>query len=753
MTTRIGNPRGALRRPWLAPAGVGLPAVLLVAYLLHGFYSGLQVQRAARERDELAHTTALGTSLDHFLSGLQAEVSELADRREVSAWFENAALGLTLEYGLRINLLDLEMEFDRRLARRLPGGEPVFARLVLVDADGRVVLDSRAPRRDPGALLDDSWTAPAPGDSTARAAAASYLEDADSIVLASECRVLGRHEGWLLAFVPATTLLAQLQGGWRPTDAKLWLAWEQRSLGPDPAAVRDDGHAPPPPGATALITGDGRGERPRLLSSSRAAHYPLVVTRASVVEGPLAGDPRAFLWGLVALAGVLMGLSGLAWRGQLRSQALAARLEAEAAHALDLVARQQELEREIERRREAECDLVQARDAAEAANRAKSQFLANMSHEIRTPLNGVMGMTELVLEGELQPEQREQLEIALESSRSLLAVINDVLDVSAIEAGEMRLEAIEFEPHAELESIRRAFVATVAARGLRLDWEVDEALAPRLVGDPGRLRQVLVNLLGNALKFTAAGAVGLRACVVYATDRRQRVEFTVHDTGIGIPAGKREVIFEAFQQADASHTRRYGGTGLGLHICRRLAAMMNGRIRLESEEGSGSRFTLTLELPVVGAAAVPMTKPGRRALPPAPTTAPMRLLVAEDNPVNQELIISLLRKWGHDVTLTEDGEQALNALHTDCFDLALLDLQMPVLDGIDVAHRWREHEAAGGAPRWPLVALTARAMPEDQEACRQAGIDVHVSKPLNSRELRATLEQLAPARRAVTAPR
>ncbi|MBK8167890.1 MAG: response regulator [bacterium] len=742
MTSRAGSPVGTRRRPWLAAAGVGLPAVLLVAYLLHGFYTGLQAQRAALARDELAHTAALATSLDHFLAGLEAEVSELADRREVSAWFENAALGLSLEYGLRINLLDLEMEFDRRLARQLPDGQPIIARLVLLDADGMVVIDSRELRRDPGAPFREAWTAPSPGDSTARASVASHLPGTDSIVLASECRVLGRHEGWLLAFVPTTTLLAHLHGGWRPTDAQLWLAWEGRALASDTATRSGGGSELPSPGTTRLARGPESGERPRLLSSAQAAHYPLVVTRASVVGGALAGNPRLFLWGLAALACVLMGLSGLVWQGQIRSQALGARLDAEAAYAQDLVARQEELEREIERRREAEHDLIQARDAAEAASRAKSQFLANMSHEIRTPLNGMMGMTELALDSELQPTQREQLEIALESGRSLLTVINDILDVSAIEAGELHLEEIEFEPRAELENIRRSFAGTAAARGLQLTWEVDEVLAPRLVGDPARLRQVLVNLLGNAVKFTTSGTVGLCARVIYANERRQRVEFAVHDTGIGIAPEKREVIFDAFQQADSSHTRRYGGTGLGLHICRNLAAMMHGQVQMESEEGRGSRFTFTIDLGIAGASKAPASE--RRVQTLAASRPPLRLLVAEDNPVNQKLVVSLLRKWGHTVTLTEDGGQALSALYAESFDLALLDLQMPVLDGIDVARRWREHEATAGGARLPLVALTARVMPEDEELCRQAGIDAHVPKPLSSRALRETIDNLAP---------
>jgi CheY-like chemotaxis protein/anti-sigma regulatory factor (Ser/Thr protein kinase) len=268
-----------------------------------------------------------------------------------------------------------------------------------------------------------------------------------------------------------------------------------------------------------------------------------------------------------------------------------------------------------------------------------------------------------------------------------------------------------------------------------------------LRGDAARLRQVLVNLLGNALKFTEQGSVGLSVRVDYATERRQRLVFRVHDTGIGIAPDKQEIIFGAFQQADGSHTRRYGGTGLGLHISRRLVAMMGGDLQLEQREGPGSVFTFTLTLPVASRSSEPAPDAG--AVPPAPASEPLHVLVAEDNPVNQKLVVSLLEKWGHKVTLTADGEEALAALHAGTFDAVLLDLQMPKLDGIDVARTWRAHEAATGRPRLPLVALTARVLPEDQTLCLDVGMDAHLPKPLNSRALRATLECLVPARGGV----
>jgi signal transduction histidine kinase len=718
------------RRPWLAAVGVGLPAVLLVGYLIHGFYAGRQAQFHALERDELAHTQALGVSLDHFLSGLQVEVAEMADSRVVSAWFENAALGLSLEYGLRINLLDLEMEFDKRLGRRLPDGQPILARMVLLDAGGRVILDSRDTRRDPGAAFTEDWTRPALPDTGALPVQAGYLPAADQVVLAAECRVLDRHEGWLLSFVPAAALRAQVLGESRSTASRLCLAWDGRPLGEaaEPAA--------PPPGAVRWAA----GRHPRLLSSARTAHFPLTVTRAGSVEGALATDPRVFLWSLASLAVVLLGLSGMVWRVQMRAQSLSARLDIEAEHARDLAARQLELEGEIEHRLQVESDLVQARDAAEAASRAKSQFLANMSHEIRTPLNGVLGMTELVLGTQLDEEQHEHLEIALESGRSLLTVINDILDVSTLEAGAMRLDPAAFDLRAELANIRRAFLASAHSRELDLAWDVDPSLAPSLYADRSRLRQVLVNLLGNAVKFTEHGTVGLTVRAATANGARQAVEFRVHDTGIGIAADKQELVFEAFQQVDGSFTRCYGGTGLGLHISRRLVAIMGGELALESREGAGSCFRFTLELPVVASDAASAIA---HEAPPV-GGPPRRLLVAEDNPVNQKLVVSLLRKWGHEVTLSADGEEALAALNAGDFDAALVDLQMPKRNGLEVAQFWRDHERAAGRARLPMIALTAHVLAEDVESCLAAGFDAHVPKPLNSRVLYETLEKVAP---------
>jgi len=381
--------------------------------------------------------------------------------------------------------------------------------------------------------------------------------------------------------------------------------------------------------------------------------------------------------------------------------------------------------------------LKSARRRAEAANAAKSIFLATMSHEIRTPMNGVLGMAQVMRQGELTPLQRERLDVIRQSGETLLAILNDVLDLSKIEAGKLELELVEFNLGALLCAVEAGYASLAEQKGIRLRLEMGPAVEGRYLGDPTRVRQILFNLVSNALKFTERGEI-----CISARRRHDQLELAVTDTGIGISPENRSKLFQKFDQLDSSTTRRFGGTGLGLAISRELAQLMGGDIEVETEPGRGSCFTLVAPLPWLGAADV--AKPIEPAAPAHLTTAAspaLRVLAADDNQVNLLVLRALLEQVGVQPTVVGSGREALEAWSAGEWDVVLMDVQMPEMDGVTATARIREIEARLGRPRTPIIALTANAMEHQVAEYLAVGMDDHVAKPIQTAQLLAALDR------------
>jgi len=428
---------------------------------------------------------------------------------------------------------------------------------------------------------------------------------------------------------------------------------------------------------------------------------------------------------------------------------------------------QQELEAKVRRRtselQEAVNKAVEMAGRAEEANRAKSRFLANMSHETRTPMNGVLGMTELLAGTELTPPQRHYVDTVRRSGEMLLALLNDILDFSRIEAGKLQLEKRDFDLRRTLNELVEHFAGQAARKGLQLYTDIAPAVPPALRGDQGRLRQVLTNLLSNALKFTETGSVRIGVTAIEEGPEEARLRFAVSDSGIGIPGESHQRIFESFAQVDGSNSRQFGGTGLGLAIARELVELMTGEIGVDSEPGRGSTFWFTVrlekqairpdtesatDLPAAsmeGAESATETSAVAADIFSRPLSSPGlhgRVLLAEDNAVNQELVKIMLEYLGCRVEAVANGKEAVEAFRRSTFDLIFMDCQMPLMDGFEAVRRIRELEkTAANRMHTPIVALTAHALPSDRQNCLDAGMDDYLSKPFRQEQLREIVER------------